>query len=555
MISVVICFAIILITSYMVGRAGMQLLGFVSQDDRQHELCVVFGLAVICLYAQIFSLFAGVSLSAFVGLIILTLVSALYLKKCGFDLSNIVSDIKKIKKGQWIICLIILIAVVLWTDLSPQHYDTYLYHAQAIHWIEEYGAVKGLGNLHFRLAYNSELMPLQALYSLAWLGNSLHCLNGFFTGFILIYSALSIMRGDGVHTSDVMKLGMMLYILYDSFHMSSPNTDTMALLLIYFIIIKWQEYMEEGISGYKEYGLLCIFVVFATTIKLSVGIMVLFVIYPACIMIRKKANLAIIKHILVGTVMIIPYLIRNVIISGYVIYPYEITGIKSLDWLMPVSVLKGDREEIIAWGRGNMDVSRNAEPIWKWFGQWYGSINILWKVLLVLTAISIVLIAVLLIKKGKKIQMTEVNLLLVCISGMIFWLMTAPLPRYGTIYMITLPCIAAGMLLQAVSFDGSPLMSKTVRCAWVVSLAVYLLLFGGYIFTKNITNIPVLIQGDYNNHETEFEVVGDYKIAVPLKGDQTGYLPFPSAPYGNVDSRIELRGDSLKDGFRSKSKK
>ena len=60
------------------------------------------------------------------------------------------------------------------------HYDTGLYHAQSIRWIEEYGVVPGLGNLHTRLAYNSASFCLSALYSFAFLGGqSYHCVAGF----------------------------------------------------------------------------------------------------------------------------------------------------------------------------------------------------------------------------------------------------------------------------------------------------------------------------------------------------------------------------------------
>ena len=62
----------------------------------------------------------------------------------------------------------------------PEVYDTALYHNQAIQWIEESGVVKGLGNLHNRLAYNSSFFALQALFNWASVcGQSLHGMNSF----------------------------------------------------------------------------------------------------------------------------------------------------------------------------------------------------------------------------------------------------------------------------------------------------------------------------------------------------------------------------------------
>lgn len=41
-----------------------------------------------------------------------------------------------------------------------------LYHAQAVRWYEEYGVVKGLGNLQWHFAYNSSYFAFAALFSL-----------------------------------------------------------------------------------------------------------------------------------------------------------------------------------------------------------------------------------------------------------------------------------------------------------------------------------------------------------------------------------------------------
>ena len=78
--------------------------------------------------------------------------------------------------------LVLAISIILWcfcTSRGYMHYDSDLYHAQSIRWIEEYGIVKGLGNIHVRFAYNSSFFALSALYSMKFLcGRSLHTVNG-----------------------------------------------------------------------------------------------------------------------------------------------------------------------------------------------------------------------------------------------------------------------------------------------------------------------------------------------------------------------------------------
>ena len=70
-----------------------------------------------------------------------------------------------------------------------QHTDTGIYHAQAIRWYEEYGLVKGLGNLQQHFAYNSAYLAYAAAFSMKWLvGQSLHGTNGFLQAFLCIWA-------------------------------------------------------------------------------------------------------------------------------------------------------------------------------------------------------------------------------------------------------------------------------------------------------------------------------------------------------------------------------
>ncbi|MBQ0027448.1 MAG: hypothetical protein KBS96_02480 [Lachnospiraceae bacterium] len=556
MLSILVVWGVIAAISYVIGKAVLILTGLSDKEKNiEWDICLVAGLGIANLYAQIFSLFAGVGMVAFLVLSLLAVAASVYLKKKNLLKPCIISHKNDIKNMTGVALIIILLATVLWTDITPQHYDTYLYHAQAIHWIERFGVVKGLGNLHFRLAYNSALMPLQALYSFAWLGGrSLHMVNGFFTAFVLVYAALNIGGSkEKIRISDILTLGMMIYVLYDSFHMSSPNTDTIALLLIYYIIVKWQRYSEDGIVQPEKYGLLCLFIVYATTIKLSVGIMVLLVIYPAVQLIKNRNITLIVKYLFSGILLLIPYLIRNVIISGYMIYPYEATAVRGIDWRMSEATLATDRAEIIAWARGNYNITRNDEHIRQWFGQWFMSINILWKLMFVISILAILCLLIICIRDRRKFSIIEYNLIGVCICGMAFWLITAPLPRYGTIYVITLPCIAAGMLVREYADKLMGGLKKVVSIGFIASLVLYLLLFPAYVCIKNVGQVPLFVQSDYDNHEVVTETLGDFEIVVPVSGDQTGYEPFPSAPYSDAASRIELRGATLEDGFREKN--
>ena len=554
MFSILIIWAVALVIFAILGRAGLRLLyGNNNIFEKSYDTDIVFGICICNLYAQIFSIFVPVGAAAFIGVIILTIVAGIYLVS--------VKDMFPELKADFNVCMnmkctflsvAVIIGVVLWTVITPQHYDTYLYHAQAIRWIEEYGIVPGLGNLHYRFAYNSSYMTLQALFSFKWLvGQSFHVMNGFITVFMLLYILNTILQREDnrIKGSDLFKLASIVYILYDCRNISSPNTDTVALLLAYYILIKWSEYSERDDKDVLGYSMLCILVVYVTTIKLSVGIFVLLVIYPAVILVREKRIADIVKHFTAGVVILIPYIVRGIIISGYILYPYEATAVKSLDWIMPEFLLEIDKKEIIAWGRGHSDVSRIPEHIWQWFGGWFCSINILWKVLMIISVIALVYIGIWTLRRRKRVSFSpQLCMTFTCIIGLFFWLLSAPLPRYGVIYMTSIPCLAisAFLLDHEIKLDNE----KIIGLFKYTVIGVYIIIFIAYSYVFDLGIPKIIRQSDYDNKPTYTVSSSGIDYAVPSELDLAGYDPFPETPHANTAELIKLRGKDLKDGFK-----
>lgn len=57
---------------------------------------------------------------------------------------------------------------------------------------------------------------------------------------------------------------------------------------------------------------------------------------------------------------------------------------------------------------------------------------------------------------------------------------------------------------------------------------------------------------DYDNFSFDEVMIDQNGFYVPNGGDQIGYTAFPSTPYRQRLDKIELRGDTLGEGFRMK---
>jgi hypothetical protein len=577
-------------TSYLVGYGVFRVVDrLAGKTPTSIDRTLVVGGGLLTVYSEFFSLFADVSSGASFILLVLCLVILLVCRK----------DLKK----QWIAVLelfqnrsmnrlssdaVILLLFVFFLAVSamqPSSYDDYLYHAQALEWIERYGVVPGLGNLHFRFAYNSAFLCLQALFSWKWLvGQSLHTVNALYAFLLSAYcvSSFSFLKSDenmqtsenvksnavftvsgkAVLTSDLLKCVALVYLFYDTSVLSGLDTDPLAMMTVIYIFIKWAELTERQEKSGMPYALLGLLAVYACTLKLSCGAMVLLALYPLYIFIRGRQGRKIGFCVAAGVVILLPYLIRNVIISGYLLYPMNAIDLFSVDWKMPVYTLVEDRQGIQIWGRslnGMLSEGKSwaevaAMPFMQWFPVWFRSISHIQQLLFLLACAAMVDFLVHFV--CHLIQRTKPDgqefLLFVGIDCFIFWLLSAPLIRYGSLYMM----IVVGCWIGVYHKKGS----RALLYLWVILLAVELshLPAGSMLRPADYASADHLLKQtiDAGTSADTAGTAGDgteVDIYYPATGDQTDYQHFPSAPSSEAIGRVELRGNGLKDGFRSRS--
>ena len=545
MISVVLSWIIILLPTYIIGYGVGHAINKSDQSGYwSTDLYIAIGLCFLAVYAQVFSLFYKVGTLACLVLSIITLLFLLFDLKQG-----LMGTLKFRKDGMNGIIMVLLfwgaLATIYYTSLSPEHYDTALYHAQAIRWVEEYGVVKGLGNLHFRFAYNSAFIPLQALFSLKWLVNqSMHTVNGFAACGMLWYAIGTnriLTKQKPIQSSDFLKLAVIIYIVMNRSMLSSPSTDTMALLLVGYIFIKCMEFIENGIQDTKVWITLVILVAWGVTLKLSVAPMAMLVLYPIWLIYKNRKWLS--GGLLIGGILTVslPWMIRSVMISGYLIYPYSVIDLFRVDWKMPEAVLNYDKIEIMVWGRALKDTSLYNMKLWEWFPIWFRSNSTIFNIIFILAVVAMLVLLFHIVSAVKLKENIRVFIYINAITGFIFWFATAPLMRYGLIYSFILIALAIGAYSEKHAM-------KFVNGLFLMIMLPVMVLYLDVFYSQHLW----VRQADYEWRDNVEREVDGVKVWIPANGDQIGYAVFPSTPYEKMLSVIELRGDSVKDGFRIK---
>lgn len=516
---------------------------------------LVTGMMIATVYAQFFSLCYKVGFVASVILVVLCVLSIIFCRK------NICQTIKSwlqdssISKKMLVVCL-----VILWSYFTSRgyiHYDSDLYHAQSIRWIEEYGIVAGLGNLHERFAYNSSFFALSALYSLKFLfGYSMHAMSGF-VALILSITCIPIVkswRRKQFSLSDFVRVAAIYYLTTITNEVVSPASDYAVMCIVFFVIIKWLDALENEKQEIAPYALLCVVGVYALSLKLTAGLILILTIKPAYMLIKEKRGKQIALYLAAGILVAAGWMVRTVVISGWLLYPFTALDLFSVDWKMDAHMIDLDAMQIKVWGRALYNVLLIDVPFFEWFPNWFlTTLSGTEKLLILADGVALFTVA---IKIGdiwikKKWQELDMLLTVITIAACyIFWQMSAPLMRYGYAYVLLLVFSVFGWI-GTEQLKGEQIWKKFSSYVVYVMFLVYgcykIYMLSDYIYDTSCSDFYVW-QEDYGVYEMNSWEQNGVTFYYPVYGDRTGYEYFPST--GCRVEGLEFRGETLQEGFR-----
>lgn len=549
MISVILIWLYMFFTCYITGFVCIKAMAGNWKFKVRKEIDYLYaGIGAVTVYAQIFSIFEGVGLGANVLLLSVCIIFAFVCRK---EFAEQFRSFRlTVTPGRILMTVFLLLMFAYGTSRGYMHYDTGLYHAQSIRWIEEYGSVAGLGNLHSRLAYNSSSFCLSALYSMAFLrGRSYHCCAGFLA-FLLSMVCGEMIRKNSLKNpglSDLVRIVGIYYLLNIFDEMISPASDYFMVLLVFFILIRWLEFLEEGEKSFFPYAMLSVLCVIVVSIKLSGALILLLAIKPAVQMIREKKMAEILKFLGTGILAIAPFLARNVILSGWLVYPFTAIDLFDVDFKIPKGMADYDSKEIQVWGRGYSDVTRYEEPVSKWLPDWIkglGSVDTVFLALAVSGILLLILFTCHALRKKKRDMIDYLHVAGTLTVCFLFWLLSAPLIRYGCVFLWLTPVVIWGYLYLKISPHTDRFKIYAVL---VILIGIYKAGAFGVEQYRYVSTDYLVLQKDYDQFETAPYELHGYTFYYPVSGDQTGYDAFPASP---VKAEDIFRGETIEEGFK-----
>jgi len=449
--------------------------------------------------------------------------------------------------------------VLLWllegATTTPTAYDTGLYHAQAIRWIEEYGAVPGLGNLHFRFAFDSSWFVLQALLDFAFItGAPIYALGSWLLGLAAVFALLgadAMLRKAQLPTDLLRVLLLVLLFPLLGTWISSPSPDPVVGALTWIVLASAWEAARRGELLHPNSTTLSLLVlcVFLVTVKMSAAPIALLALAIGIAFARRDRRPGA-AALLVLPAFALPYVLRQLVISGYPNFPLTALDPFDFEWKMPRRSGSDVAALVVSWAHapGLMPREAYATLPFGWLRLWRGGIRPITALLFLALLAGLAARALAMRRAGERDESVQHAIVIAtALSGVAYWSFLAPDPRFGVgFYPIAALLLWLPWITRAASHLGPPAVA-------VLAIGA---LGGQLLVISDVSPRPESIVGRLIRPArcptvpmTTIEM-GNFSIAAPEQGDQCWYDPFPCAPIAIPNPNLFRRRPDWADGFR-----
>ena len=333
-----------------------------------------------------------------------------------------------------LILFLLIWAVILLINAGPTMMDdTESYHIQSIKWIQEYGSVPGLVNLHVRFGFNSSWFSSVALFSFSSKTTG---------GFTVMNSIISVwlcywfiekfnqfQKENNVQAAfAILSIFIVSLVIWPLIRGNAATTNydfiTTSIVLILFTEVFFSEKTSPSIEW-------IIWPVYLLTVRLINFPLLLLSLFAFILFIKQKQTRQLLLPVAYCFLLIVPFLIRSIIIAGYPFYPATYFDFTNVDWKADPQITERFLEFIKYYNRVSttyFDIEQTKALGSAWVPAWFQHLFPFDKILVLAGFTGILFTGIkLFIQKNNYSKSIITGIM---ILWLISWFIIAPDPRF-----------------------------------------------------------------------------------------------------------------------------
>lgn len=311
--------------------SGIAVKSLLKLKSSGNYIPIFLGIFIQCLGLSICSFFFKIGLEVFiVNFLIIIGITYWKSEEIKESVKEILFDFRSLSIISKFSLASIFIFSLFKCSQFPFVVDNESYYLQTIKWINEYGFVKGLGNLHIYFGQTSPFHVLQAGFNFNFLTERSNDINGLLLNVSSLYFITEFEKRNKIN-GKIHWIGFILVfnILFFQF-ISSPSPDLIIIVLSQILFYYFME-KEDTIENSKIATLLFLNLLF---IKITIAPLILIIFYQIY-----KNKKRIYFFLASSTIIITVLCLKNAIITGYPFYPLNILPLNG-DWTIPQKLLE-----------------------------------------------------------------------------------------------------------------------------------------------------------------------------------------------------------------------
>jgi hypothetical protein len=526
----------------------------------------LFGLTACFIYFNLLSFFTAVNYSTLLPLLPVSIAGfVLYSRKNNF-FRQVIATGRLLFSGTLALFTIPVFALLfIYWIIPPFNIDSGDYHYISIRWYEQYKVVPGLANVHGRLAFNPASFIISAPFSFTdWTGQSLYPLNGVLVLLFYTWMLKKILTYPyGIAFNFILLICTILLFRTALANTSSPSSDLLSGLLLFYCGFRTYELIKEQKNKFSDYFPVLLFTCFAVTAKLTALPLLLLLPFIFLGLIeKKKVAVYFIKSSLLIALLILPWLARNMIMSGYLLYPVPGTNIIHADWMVPPDVVKLDYIYSKYGPRAkNPDFfALQKMNLYELTAVWLKNMYTRMRFSLAIASVSFLSLFTWLLFLIRKKKILPPVFLLWCIyyTCLLIWVCNSPTVRFGLSYIIVCTAIPFLEFTRSTTTVKSKIFMPAISILMFLCLAYY---FNSAVQKGCFDHYPIAASWLKPARDKRYAKNNDIQTfpSVNLGNDVTLYYPDSTHECLNATGpcmnwrygEIEMRGTKIEDGFRN----